>query len=279
MRKYWSFGVMTAGCILLSLGVYLFEIPNNFITGGVSSIGLILATVTPISPGVWIVVLNIFLLILSFIILGKETGAKTVYCSLLYSALTYAFEFVIPVSSPVSDYPVAELVYAILLTSIGCAMIFNNGGSSGGTDIVALILKKYTKLNIGVILFCTDLIATASSFFFFGVNTGILSLLGLLARALVVDNVIESFNACKYFVVITSEREKIAGYIMETLERGVTVTDAVGEYTKSEKAMLHTVCSRGEAIKLRTKIKEIDPSAFVIISTSNEIIGSGFRTF
>ena len=102
-------------------------------------------------------------------------------------------------------------------------------------------------------------------------------MIGLFSKAFLVDGVIESFNTCKYFVVITSKREEISEYIIKSLHHGVTVNNAIGEYTKEEKSMIHTVCKRAEAIKLRARIKEIDPHAFIIITTSSEIIGRGFR--
>ena len=102
--------------------------------------------------------------------------------------------------------------------------------------------------------------------------------MGLCAKAFIVDSVIESLNTCKYFIVITSQRDKIADFIMNTLHHGVTVNTVTGAYTKDEKTMIHTVCKRYEAIKLRSHIKEIDPHAFIIITTSSEIIGRGFRS-
>lgn len=268
---------MTVGSLLLSVGVGFFEIPNNFMTGGASSVALLLAKyLTFLSPNAWVVIINLLLLILGFIILGKGTGIKTVYCTLLYSITTRLLEFVPMTRSPMSGEPVLELLYAILFTSAGCAMIFNAGGSSGGSDIVALILKKFTKLNIGVVLFATDFLVAASAFFVFGPQTGLLSMLGLLAKSFFVDGALESFNACKYFVVVTTKGEEISKFVMETLERGVTRSSAVGAYTGEEKTMLHVVCSRREAVRLRAKIKQIDPDAFTIITTSNEIIGFGF---
>ena len=180
-------------------------------------------------------------------------------------------------TQPISDQPVMELVYAMLLTSIGSAMIFNTDGSAGGTDIIALIMKKFTNLNIGRALLITDFVVAASSFFFFSPEAGLFSMIGLFSKAFLVDGVIESFNTCKYFVVITSKREEISEYIIKSLHHGVTVNNAIGEYTKEEKSMIHTVCKRAEAIKLRARIKEIDPHAFIIITTSSEIIGRGFR--
>jgi len=183
----------------------------------------------------------------------------------------------LPLSAPLTNQPLLELVYAMLLTSIGSAMIFNSDASSGGTDIAALILKKYTRLDVGKALLAVDSVVAMSSFFVFNIQAGLFSVLGLFAKAFLVDSVIESLNTCKYFVVITSKREEISQYIIKTLHHGVTVSDAVGEFTKEHKVMIHTVCKRAEAIKLKMKIKEIDPSSFIIVTTSSEIIGRGFR--
>lgn len=277
-KKFKSFLMMNVGIVLMSVGIYFFKIPNGFSTGGVTGIGTIFAQFTPITPGAWIWILNILLLIVGFAVLGKKTGVKTVYCSMMYSALTYVFEIFIPLSGPVSDQPFLELVYAMLLTAIGSAIIFNSQASSGGTDIVALILKKYTSLDVGKALLCTDFVIAASAFIVFDVKTGLYSLLGLFAKAFIVDSVIDNLNSCKYFIVITSKREEISEFIIKALHHGVTVNIATGEYTGEEKVMIHTVCRRIEAITLQHKIKEIDPHAFTIITTSSEIIGRGFRS-
>lgn len=278
MKKTKQFFAMTLGSVLLAFGVYFFKIPNGFATGGVSGIGTLLAKVTPISAGIWIWGLNAFLLILGFIFLGKQNGIKTIYCSMLYSAVTYLLEFIVPLSAPLSNQPFMELVYAMLLTSIGSAMIFNSNASAGGTDITALILKKYTSLDVGKALLAVDFAVAASSFLVFGVQAGLFSLLGLFAKAFLVDSVIENLNTCKYFVVITDKREEISDFIIKALHHGVTVNSVVGEYTKEERTMIHTVCKRVEALKLRNRIREIDPHAFIIITTSSEIIGRGFRS-
>ena len=278
MNSKKRFLMMNAGLILLSLGVYFFKIPNGFVTGGVTGIGTILAPFTPISAGMWIWILNIALLVVGFMFLGKKTGAKTIYCSMAYSLLTVVLEKLCPISAPLTNEPLLELVYAMLLTSIGSALIFNSGASSGGTDIVALILKKYTNVNVGSALLITDFIVAASSFFVFGVVSGLFSMLGLFAKAFLVDSVIESLNTFKYFIVITSKRDEISHYVMDALHHGVSVNTVVGEYTKKERTMIHTVCRRMEAIRLRNKIKEIDPDSFIIITTSSEIIGRGFRS-
>ena len=273
-----QFLIMTLGTVLLTVGVYFFKIPNGFSTGGVSGIGTILGKVTAISPAKWISIINIALLIFGFIFLGRETGAKTIYCSVLFSALTWLLEIVKPMYSPLTDETFLELIYAMLLTSIGAAMIFNSGASSGGTDIVALLLKKYARIDVGKALMAVDFLIAGSSFFVFGMKIGLFSMLGLFIKAFLVDSVIESLNSCKYFIVITDRSDEISKYIISKIHHGVTVTDAVGGYTNEKKQMVHTVCKRMEAIKLRSRVYEIDPHAFTIITTSSDIIGRGFRS-
>lgn len=273
-----QFLIMTLGTVLLTVGVYFFKIPNGFSTGGVSGIGTILGKVTAISPAKWISIINIALLIFGFIFLGRETGAKTIYCSVLFSALTWLLEIVKPMYSPLTDETFLELIYAMLLTSIGAAMIFNSGASSGGTDIVALLLKKYARIDVGKVLLAVDFLIAGSSFFVFGMKIGLFSMLGLFIKAFLVDSVIESLNSCKYFIVITDRSDEISKYIISKIHHGVTVTDAVGGYTNEKKQMVHTVCKRMEAIKLRSRVYEIDPHAFTIITTSSDIIGRGFRS-
>lgn len=277
-KQLGEFALVNLGILLLSVGVYFFKIPNGFSTGGVSGIGTLLGRITPVSPAVWIATINLFLLFVGFFILGKDTGAKTVYCSLIYSALTWIFELVFPLTQPLSNQPFLELAYAILLTAIGSALLFNCSASSGGTDIVALILKKYSRLNVGRALLYTDCIIAASSFFVFSVETGLFSLMGLFAKSFVVDGIIENLNSCKYFVVITTKGAEVSEYVLKTLHHGATMHDSVGEYTHEMKYMIHTVCKNHEAFRLRKRIKEIDPYAFVIITTSSEIIGRGFKT-
>lgn len=276
-NKFLEFLIMNAGCVLLAIGVYFFKIPNGFTTGGVSGMGTVLGKITPISPAAWIWILNIGLLLLGFIFLGRQTGIKTVYCSMFYSALTYLFELVFPLSAPLTDQPFLELAYAMLLTAIGAAMIFNTGASSGGTDIAALILKKFTSLDVGKALLAVDFLVAATSFIVFDIRIGLFSFMGLFAKAFIVDGVIESFHTCKYFIVITTKRKEISEYIMGTLHHGVTVNTVVGEFTGEEKSMIHTVCRRMEAIRLRNRVRELDPHSFIIITTSSEIIGRGFR--
>lgn len=269
---------MTAGVVLMAVGISFFKIPNNFSTGGVSGIGTLLGAVTPLSAATWIAILNVVLLIIGFIILGRDILVWTGYCSLLLSLLTNVFERTVPLDSPLTDQPLMELIYAMMLTGIGSAMIFQAGATSGGTDITAMILKKYTRLDTGKALLCSDILIAASAFFVFNVKAGLFSILGLFTKAFLIDGIIESLNTCKYFIIITEKSDEISDFIMNGMKRGATIVRAEGAYSGTEKCMVHTVCKRIEAIKLRSKVKTIDENAFIIITTSSDIIGRGFRS-
>ena len=278
LKNLKEYAMMVLGTILLTAGVHFFKIPNGFATGGVSGIGTILGKVTQIfSASVWIMIINVFLLFVGFVFLGKTTGLRTVICSLLYSGLTVVFEKIFPITKPLTDETFLELVYAMALTSIGSAIIFNSYASSGGTDIVALILKKYTNLNVGKALLVVDFFIAFSSFFVFGIYAGLFSMAGLFSKAFLVDMIIDSINSCKYFVVITEKGEEINEYILSKLHHGTTYVESKGGFSDTNKTMIHTVCKRVEAIYLRRRIRELDPHSFVIITTTSEIIGRGFR--
>lgn len=274
--KYWL--LLNLGIILLTFGVYFFKTPNGFATGGVSGLSIILFKALPyLTQAEYMTIINVLLLFIGLAVLGKGCGIMTIYCSLLFSAETRLLELIIPLNGPLTDQPFMELTYAILLTGIGSAIIFNCDASSGGTDIVALILKKYSNLDVGKSLLISDSLIAASTFFVFGIQSCLFSVLGLFIKAFLIDNVIESINLCKSFTIITTKPEKISDYIMNILHHGVTAYTGLGEFTHEPKTVLMTVCKRIDAAKLKHRIKEIDPDAFVIVTNSSEIIGRGFR--
>ncbi len=270
---------MIAGSLLMAVGVYFFKIPNGFSTGGVSGIATVIGGLTSVlTSGQLILIINTVLLVLGFVFVGKDTGWKTVLCSFGFSGFTRIFELLVPLNQSLTRQPYLELTFAVLLTGIGSAILFYFNASSGGTDIVALILKKYTSLNVGNALLCTDFLIAAFAFFVFGIEIGLFSIMGLFAKAFLVDSVIESFNICKYFVIITQNHEPIVDYIINDMKRSATTFDAVGEFTHTNRKVIMVLCSRPQAARLKKKIKEVDPTAFLTVQTTSEIIGKGFRT-
>ena len=269
---------ITAGIMIMTAGIYFFKFPNHFSTGGVTGIAIVLGHYIPsMTPGTFVTVINVLLLLLGFAVFGRSFGIRTVYTSMLMSGLLRLLEIVCPMEAPMTNQPLVELLFAVGLPAVGSAILFNMNASSGGTDIIAMILKKHTSLNIGLALLCSDTIITLSACVAFGMETGLFSVLGLIIKALFVDLVMDNLRVKKCFQIITSDPEPIEDYIMKELHRGATQLHGEGVYTHEGKTVLLTVVSRHEAVLLRDFIKENDPGAFMIITRSTEIIGNGFR--
>lgn len=269
---------ITAGIMIMTAGIYFFKFPNHFSTGGVTGIAIVLGHYIPsMTPGTFVTVINVLLLLLGFAVFGKSFGIRTVYTSMLMSGLLRLLEIVCPMDAPMTNQPLVELLFAVGLPAVGSAILFNMNASSGGTDIIAMILKKHTSLNIGLALLCSDTIITLSACVAFGMETGLFSVLGLIIKALFVDLVMDNLRVKKCFQIITSHPEPIEEYIMKELHRGATQLHGEGVFTHEGKTVLLTVVSRHEAVLLRDFIKENDPGAFMIITSSTEIIGNGFR--
>lgn len=274
-----EFLLMSIGTALVSIGVYFFKFPNHFSMGGVSGLSILLGEVIRVpwlTPSMFNTMINLLFLVLGFVLLDKGFGLKTVYCSLLYSALVQIFEWVWPMTAPLTDQLMLELFFAVILPALGSAILFNLGSSTGGTDIAAMILKKYSGLDVGNALLCSDLLIAAAALFIFDITAGLCSLLGLVLKSVLVDSVIESLNRKKAFIIITSNPEIACGYITDNLIRGATLWDAEGAYTHKEHQIVLTVLSRGQAVMLRRYLKEHDSSAFMIVTNSSEIFGKGF---
>lgn len=276
--KLKNFSLLTISTLIMAVGIYFFKFANNFTFGGITGIAVLIARFLPLSASDFSFVANILLLVIGWIILGKSFAAKTAYSTILLSVSLSFLERVYPMSHPLTNEPLLELIFAILLPALGSAILFNIGASSGGTDVIAMILKKYTSVDIGKGLMVSDLIFTLAGFLVFNVKTGLYSLLGLIMRSALIDNFIESFNRSKYFHVVTSNATCICDFIQKDLGRGATIVNATGAFTGNDKYIILTVLSPSQAVKLRNFIKEHDPKAFLLISNTSEIIGKGFHS-
>lgn len=276
--KLKNFSLLTISTLIMAVGIYFFKFANNFTFGGITGIAVLVAKFLPISASDFSFVVNILLLIIGWIVLGKSFAEKTAYSTILLSVSLSLLERIYPMSHPLTNEPLLELIFAILLPALGSAILFNIGASSGGTDVIAMILKKYTSVDIGKGLMISDFIFTLAGFLVFNVKTGLYSLFGLIMRSALIDNFIESFNRSKYFHVVTSNATCICDFIQNDLQRGATIVNATGAFTGDDKYIILTVLSPSQAVKLRNFIKEHDPKAFLLISNTSEIIGKGFHS-
>lgn len=276
--KLKNFSLLTISTLIMAVGIYFFKFTNNFTFGGITGIAVLVAKFLPISASDFSFVVNILLLIIGWIVLGKSFAEKTAYSTILLSVSLSLLERIYPMSHPLTNEPLLELIFAILLPALGSAILFNIGASSGGTDVIAMILKKYTSVDIEKGLMISDLIFTLAGFLVFNVKTGLYSLFGLIMRSALIDNFIESFNRSKYFHVVTSNATCICDFIQNDLQRGATIVNATGAFTGDDKYIILTVLSPSQAVKLRNFIKEHDPKAFLLVSNTSEIIGKGFHS-
>lgn len=272
------FFLLTGSTLVVAVGIYFFKFANHFTFGGITGLAVLIAKSGVISASDFSFVANILLLIIGWIILGRKFAAKTAYCTILLSVALSALERVCPMSHPLTDEPLLELVFAIALPSLGSAILFNVGSSTGGTDVIAMVLKKYTRFDIGSALLVSDVLITLAGCFVFDIKTGLYSFVGLAVRSFMIDGFIESLNLSKYFNVICSNPAPICDFIKQDLHRGATIVNAKGAFSGNDKFIILTALNRVEALKLRNFIKENSPDAFLLISNTSEIIGKGFHS-
>jgi uncharacterized membrane-anchored protein YitT (DUF2179 family) len=278
MDKLNAFILINIGLITDSLGIYLFRVPNKFATGGVTGIAIIINRYyTGISVGLLMLILNIFLMVIALFFVGFGFGARTIYSSFALSGYVWLFGRLYAVNKPLTDDKLLELIFAMLLSAVGSAIVFYQNASTGGTDIIAKILKKKTRMNIGKTLLLIDFIITIFATFIFGIRIGMYSILGVIIKGVLIDYVIEGMYTSKHVVIVSNKPQEIKEYITKELKRGATIYRASGAMTNDEKQVINSIISRRESMKLRNYIKEIDAKAFVTIHNVSEIIGKGFK--
>ena len=269
--------LLTLGTFLVAAGVYFFKFPNSFNTGGVTGLAVILNAVFPaVSSSMFASTINIAFLVLGFMVLDRSFGVRTVYCSVLFSAMLSGMECLWPLAGPLTDEKMLELFFAVIFPSLGSAILFNMQSSTGGTDILAMLLKRFSNMDIGRALLYVDVLIAASTLYFVNIEAGLYSVLGLVLKSVVVDSVIESLNRRKSFIAVTARPEEVCDFITHTLNRSATYWEGSGAYSHETKWVVLTALSRGQAVALRVYLKSADPHAFILVTNSSEIFGKGF---
>lgn len=292
---YWA--ILNVGLFLVAFSLWMFLAPNNFAVGGVGGLSVVLAnwlegpTNGILSYYVIFAILNVILLIFGLIFLGKSLTVKTIYCTVMLSVENIALGFipmdkVFQISAVTGElmgltggrHLFLELCFGVLISGLGQAIVFNCRASSGGTDIIALIIKKYSKANIGFALFAVDIVIACIPFFTYSSmpEIALYSMLGVFAKSFVIDGVIENITKTKYVTIITVNPDIVSEVIRDYIHRGFTKMEGAGGFTGDPRTVVLTVCRRSQAAHLKAKLHEVDPSAFVIITDAKEILGKGF---
>lgn len=278
-RRVLEYVVITFAVILMDVGIYVFKFPNNFSFGGVSGMAVVFAHFIPLTSSQINLVINLILLVIGFMILGRDFGIKTGYVTVFSSLLLNVFEKFFPMSGSLTGNITLELCFAIILPALAAAILFFENASGGGTDIVAMIIRKYSTMNISGALFMVDCLIVIVSFMVFDLTTGLCSVLGLMAKTLLIDKSIERMKLNKYFTIISEKPEEICDYIMNELNRSATVYHGEGVYTHRDKKIILTVVDVKQAVFLQRFIEEVDPKAFLMVTKSSEVVGKGFMNY
>ncbi len=281
-----DFLLINLGLLIVALGVHFFKTPNHFAIGGTTGVSIILSAFFPqLNVGTFMFIINALLIVVGFIFLGKNFTVGTIYSSMALSLFIWLLEVLVPITKPLTDDKFLELCFAVILPALGSGIVFNLGASTGGTDIVAMILSKHTSLEIGKALLVSDFVITiaagltysAAAGLTYDIPTALYCVLGLLFKALLLDNVIESINIRKLVTIVSKESKAIEAFIIGELHRGATISQACGAYTGECREVITTVLNRRQAVALRNYIRTVDKDAFITIVNSSETVGKGFR--
>jgi len=260
------------GATIVGLGFNIFLLPSKIAAGGISGISTILYEVFGYNPAFVQWIINIPLLLIAFIFVGKDFSSKTLFGTLY-------LPFVIWISSDIKlviDNPMLSAIYGGIMLGVGLGIVYRGNGSTGGTALIAQVLKKYTGLSSGYSQLLVDGLVVAASAFFFSFELALYALMSIYVTSKVIDFVQLNTSTTKLILIITDKEKEIQSLISEELDRGLTKVKSIGGFTDEEKTMILCVVDQVEAIYFKKLIKEREPNSFVIFLNASEILGRGF---
>ena len=267
----WEWIFITAATAVVAAAVYFFLIPSQVPVGSVSSLAMVLGTVVPLPISAITMILNVTLLLLGFLFIGREFGAKTVYTSLLLPVFLGVLERIFPDFTSLMGEPFLDVLCYIFLVSVGLSMLFNRNASSGGLDIVAKFLNKYLHMELGRAMSLSGMCVALSAVFVYDGKTVVLSILGTYLSGLVLDHFIFGANVKKRVCIISEKEEEIREFILHKLHSGATVYQAVGAYDGRTRREIITIVDKAEYRQLMGFLAKTDRSAFITVYTVSEM--------
>lgn len=261
------------GCFIVSLAYNIFIAPNRLVPGGVGGIAIILNKLFNVDYATIIFIMNIFLLLLSLILLGKEKTKATVLGSVLFPIFVRATEYLnVWLQIDTSNLLLSAISGGILF-GVGAGLIFRAGFTTGGTDIVNQIISKYLKITLGKSMLLSDGLIVLVSGYFFGINHMLYSIVVLYIISLISDRIVLGISDSKMFMIVTDKDEEVKDYIIKELGHGVTIFKGKGGYKKEKDDVLMAVLPTKDYYSLRDGIKKIDKDVFYIITDTYEVFG------
>ncbi len=266
-----EFIIITIGTAIVAAAVFFFMLPSHVSVGSGAALAMVLSNFIPLSVSTITLIMNIGLLIIGFILVGPEFGVKTVYCSILMPLIMGVFELIFPNFQSITQDPLLDVVCYILLVGVGLSILFSRNASSGGLDIVAKIMNKYLRIEVGKAMSYAGIAVALSSALCYDSKTVVLSLLGTYAGGIVVDNFIFGINIKRRVCVISKELDTIVDFVLHELHSGATLDEIIGAYDREPKMEMVTIVDKTEYRRLMDFIRKTDPKAFVTVYSVSDM--------
>lgn len=266
-----EFLIITCATIIVAAAVFFFLVPSKVSVGSISGLAIVLANFIPLSVSVLTMIMNVLLLIIGFLLVGREFGIKTVYTSILLPAAMWVFETIFPNNPSLTGDQTLDAIGYCVFVSIGLAILFNRNASSGGLDIIAKLLNKFFHMELGKAMGMAGMAVALSSAFAYDSKTVVLSVLGTYFNGIVLDYMIFGSTIKKRVCIIAKKHEEIINFILFELHSGATNYHAYGAYTGEQRWEINTIVDKSEYLKLFNYIVKTDPDAFVTVYAVNEM--------
>ena len=272
-RRLWEYALLLLGSLVIALSFNLFLSPNQVASGGVTGISIIINALTGIEPALTQWALNIPLFLIGLWLLGGQFGVKTVIGSLVLPFMILLTRDV----PALTDNILLASIYGGMLVGLGLGLVFRGRGSTGGLDLAAQIIHRYTGVALGLCVAMLDGAVIVTAGFVLSPEKALYALIGLFVTSKTINVVQLGFSFSKVAFIISRDPEPIREAILFELDRGLTKLQAIGGYTGEERIVLMVVVGQTEVSRLKELVRRIDPKAFVILSDTNEVLGEGFN--
>ena len=270
-RNIKEYLIITFGALLSAAAIYFFMLPSHVAIGSGSALAMVLSNFIPLPISVISLIINVVLLIIGFILIGPEFGAKTVYVAILIPFTIGLFERILPDFQSLTQDPIIDVLCYLLIVGMGMAILFSHNASSGGLDIVAKIMNKYLKMEIGNAMAISGVAVALSSAFCYDTKTVVLSVLGTYFGGMIVDKFIFGLNIKRRVCIISSKLDEVVDFILHELHSGATLYEGIGAYDNTAKREVIAIVDKQEYRRLMDFIVETDPKAFVTVYSVNEV--------
>ena len=270
-RSVKEFLIISFGTVIIAAAVYFFMLPSHVTVGSASALALVISNFIPLPVSLITLALNIVLLVIGFLLIGPEFGAKTVYASILMPAVMRVYEVVFPNFQSITQDPLLDVICYILTVGIGLALLFSCNASSGGLDIVAKLMNKYLRMDLGQAMSLSGMLVALSSALCYDKKTVVLSVLGTYFGGMIVDQFIFGLNIKRRVCIISPKVDEIVRFILHEMHSGASLYNVIGAYDNTVRKEINVIVDKQEYKQLMDYMKKTDPKAFITVYSVNEI--------